>query len=208
MKELMLPAMPLVAILRGLQPERATEVGDILYQAGFRLLEVPLNRPGALAAMQAMRRHLPADALVGAGTVLSVEQANAVAEAGGQLVISPDCNPLVIARTRELGLLSIPGAATPSEAFAALRAGAHAVKAFPAEGLPPEVIKAWRTVLPPELPILPVGGITPERLIPYLRAGANGFGLGGALYQPDMALPELAERAAVFAAAWRAAAQA
>lgn len=208
MKELILPALPLVAILRGLQPDSATSVGEVLYQAGFRLLEVPLNRPGALVAMQAMKRHLPPDALVGAGTVLSVEQVNAVAEAGGQLVISPDCNPQVIARSRELGLISIPGVATPSEAFAALRAGAHAVKAFPAEGLPPETIKAWRTVLPAELPILPVGGITPERLAPYLRAGANGFGLGGALYQPDIALAELAERAAVFAATWRAVAQA
>ena len=202
-REFILPAVPLVAILRGLTPERALSVGQALYLAGFRLLEVPLNRPGALAAMETLVRHLPGDALIGAGTVLDEDQVAAVAQAGGKLIISPDCNPAVIAKSRALGLFSIPGAATPTEAFTAWRAGAHAIKAFPAEAISPESIKAWRTVLPVELPILPVGGITPDRLKPYRLAGADGFGLGGALFQPDIPLDELAERAKVFVETWR-----
>lgn len=197
-----LPTPPYVAILRGLTPTRAGEVGSILYDAGFRLLEVPLNRPGALEAIAILISTLPKDALVGAGTVLTPESVDEVAAAGGKLIISPDCNPAVIARAVQCGLWSVPGVATPSEAFAALRAGAHALKAFPAEGIPPEVLKAWRAVIPSEVPILPVGGVTVQRLPAYLAAGASGFGLGGQLFQPEVSNAELAERAQAFVAAW------
>jgi 2-dehydro-3-deoxyphosphogalactonate aldolase len=198
-------APPLIAILRGLAAERAAEVGMILYRAGFRLLEVPLNRPQALRSIERLVETLPAGTTVGAGTVLTAEEVAAVAAAGGRLIVSPDCNPQVIRAARERGLWSLPGAATPSEAFAAVRAGAHAVKAFPAEALPPAVLKAWRSVVPAGIGIYPVGGITPRSIIEYRSTcpGIDGFGLGGALFTPDMALAELERRAGDFVAAWK-----
>jgi len=198
-----LPALPLIPILRGLTPAEAEGVGHVLFAAGFTMLEVPLNRPGALECIATLRRTLPT-AIVGAGTVLSVEHVEAVALAGGQLIVSPDCNPDVIKASIALGLWSLPGVATPSEAFTALRAGAHGLKAFPAESIPPAVIKAWRAVLPPEVPLFPVGAITPERMGAYLDAGANGFGIGSALYAPGLSLDAIATRAGEFAAAWHA----
>lgn len=197
---------PLIAILRGLDPGQAAEVGTTLYRAGFRALEVPLNRPGALQALQRLAQALPRDAVVGAGTVLTPDDVDAVAAHGGTLVVSPDVNPDVIRASRSRGLWSLPGAATPSEAFAAIRAGAHAIKAFPAEALPPAVIKSWRSVLPAGLGIYPVGGITPQSVAGYRAAGAaDGFGLGSALFTPGLPLDELASRAAQFVEAWNAA---
>ncbi|MEC5387098.1 2-dehydro-3-deoxy-6-phosphogalactonate aldolase [Uliginosibacterium sp. H3] len=198
-----LPALPLIPILRGLTPAEAEPVGKALFAAGFTMLEVPLNRPGALECIAILRRTLPS-AIVGAGTVLSVEHVEAVALAGGQLIVSPDCNPDVIKASVAMGLWSLPGVATPSEAFSALRAGAHGLKAFPAEAIPPAALKAWRAVLPAEVALFPVGGITPDRLAIYHDAGANGFGIGGALYAPGLSLDIIAARAKEFAAAWRA----
>lgn len=200
-----LPPLPLIPILRGLSPAEAESVGAVLSAAGFTMLEVPLNRPGALACISILRRSLP-HAIVGAGTVLSVDDVKAVAQAGGQLVVSPDCNPDVIKATVAAGLWSLPGVATPSEAFAALRAGAHGLKAFPAESIPPAAIKAWRAVLPADVALIPVGGIAPSSLMAYLQAGANGFGIGGSLYAPGRSLQEIEKHAHDLATAWRAAA--
>ena len=195
---------PLVAILRGLQPEEAAEVGLALYAAGLRLIEVPLNRPGALQALSLMRQALPADAHLGAGTVLSPEQAEALREAGGQLAISPHLDPDLVRHSVALGLWTMPGVATVSEAFAALRAGAHALKAFPNDALPPEALRAWRTVLPEAL-IYPVGGMGLHNLAAYRRAGATGAGLGSAIYRAGDSASMVGERARELVQAWQAA---
>jgi 2-dehydro-3-deoxyphosphogalactonate aldolase len=200
------PEPPLVAILRGLQPERAAEVGGRLFDAGFRAVEVPLNRPGALAAIATIAARAPADAWVGAGTVIDVAQVDAVAAAGGRLVVSPHFDPAVVGRARALGLRVVPGIFTASEAFAAWRAGADALKAFPAEALGPGGLQALATVLPPGLPLWPVGGISLATLADWRRAGATGFGLGSALFKPEMDGAEIASRAADFIAAWSRAA--
>ena len=197
---------PLVAILRGLAPHEAEAAGAALFGAGFRLLEVPLNRPGALESIAILARMAPPGAIVGGGTMLSVEHVDAVHAAGGRLMVSPNCNPAVIARGAALGMLCAPGVATPSEAFAALDAGAQALKIFPAEMVGQAGLKAFKTVLPPDTPLWPVGGITPESIAPWLKAGATGFGIGGQLYTPGLAAPELGERARAFVAAWHAAA--
>ncbi|MEC5396506.1 2-dehydro-3-deoxy-6-phosphogalactonate aldolase [Uliginosibacterium sp. H1] len=199
-----LPAVPLIAILRGLTPDEAVTVGQCLFDAGVRVLEVPLNRPGALACITSLRAALPPDVLIGAGTVLSPQAVADVAAAGGELIISPDCNPEVIRTTRERGLWSLPGVSTPTEAFAALRAGAQGIKIFPAEAVPPTVVKAWRAVLPAAVPVIPVGGITPESLAGYTAAGANGFGIGSQLYAPGRGTDELAQRARAYVDAWKA----
>jgi 2-dehydro-3-deoxyphosphogalactonate aldolase len=196
------PGPPLVAILRGLQPERATEVAHGLFEAGFRALEVPLNRPGALEAIAAIAAMAPADAWIGAGTVIDASQVDTVAAAGGRLVVSPHFDPAIVRRARERGMRTVPGVFTASEAFAAWRAGADALKAFPAEALGPAGLQALATVLPPGLPLWPVGGVTPESLAGWRRAGATGFGLGSALFKPDMASAEIAERGRAFVAAW------
>jgi 2-dehydro-3-deoxyphosphogalactonate aldolase len=196
--------LPLVAILRGLEPEAAPAIGEALFAAGFRMLEVPLNRPGALKAMRALLAMAPADALIGGGTMLSIADVNAVADAGGQLFVSPNCNPAVIAHARARGMLCAPGVATPTEAFAALDAGAHALKLFPAEALGRAGLKALRSVLPTGTPLWPVGGVTPEQLPEWKAAGATGAGLGSQLFTPGISPQEVAHRAAAYAAAWRA----
>ncbi|HLL09664.1 MAG TPA: 2-dehydro-3-deoxy-6-phosphogalactonate aldolase [Rubrivivax sp.] len=193
---------PLLAILRGLQPERAAEVGRLLFDCGFRGLEVPLNRPGALQAIATLAAMAPDDALVGAGTVLSPEDVDAVAQAGGQLVVSPHFDPAVVTRTVARGMVSAPGIFTASEAFAALRAGAHALKLFPAEGSNPTALRALATVLPAGTPLWPVGGIEPQHLAAWRAAGATGFGIGGALFKPEFGLDEIERRARAFVQAW------
>ena len=196
---------PLVAILRGLNPDEAPAIGAALFAAGFRLLEVPLNRPRALEAIAILARMAPPGALVGGGTMLQVEQVEQVFEAGGRLLVAPNCNPVVIRRGVELGMLCAPGVATPTEAFQALDAGAHALKIFPAEMVGPGGLKAINTVLPPGTPLWPVGGITPQSMAAWKAAGASGFGLGGALYQEGVSPDEIGRRAASFMAAWHAA---
>lgn len=196
---------PLVAILRGLAPADAEAAGAALFGAGFRLLEVPLNRPGALASIAVLARMAPPGAIVGGGTMLSVADVEAVHAAGGRLMVAPNANPAVIARGAALGMLCAPGVATPTEAFAALDAGAHALKIFPAEMVGAAGLKAMRTVLPAGTPLWPVGGVTPESLGTWLAAGATGFGIGGNLYTPGIETAELAKRAAAYIAAWHAA---
>jgi 2-dehydro-3-deoxyphosphogalactonate aldolase len=195
----------LIAILRGLRPAEAAGIGEALYAAGFRVIEVPLNSPEPLGSIRALRNALPADCLVGAGTVLSPAQVAEVRAAGGQLVVMPHGDPAVIRAARDEGLWVTPGVATPTEAFAALANGATALKLFPAEVLPPAVVKAWRAVLPPGTRLVPVGGVTPASLAPYLEAGAAAFGLGSSIYRPGATAAEVGPRAADFVAAWRAA---
>jgi 2-dehydro-3-deoxyphosphogalactonate aldolase len=196
-------ALPLVAILRGLRPEEAVPVGRALADAGFRLIEVPLNSPDPFASVAALARTLgPEGVVVGAGTVLDPADVPRLAEAGGGLVVMPHGDPAVIAAAKAAGLLCLPGVATPTEGFAALRAGADALKLFPAETLGPATLKAWRAVFPKTARFLPVGGIEPGTMGPWREAGAAGFGLGSALYKPGMAAEEVGRRAAAFVAAW------
>ncbi|TLX57025.1 2-dehydro-3-deoxy-6-phosphogalactonate aldolase [Stutzerimonas nosocomialis] len=193
----------LIAILRGLGPDEAEAVGQALYAAGVRIIEVPFNSPEPLRSIETLRRTLPGDCLVGAGTVLRVEQVRQLKDAGGQLVVMPHCDETVIRVTVAAGLFCTPGVATPGEAFAALAAGASALKVFPAEQVGPGALKAWLTVLPTGTALLPVGGITPEGMAPYLAAGAVGFGLGSALYRPGMSPAEVGRRAQTFIQARR-----
>ena len=180
------PEMPLVAILRGLSPAEAPDVGRILFDAGFRMLEVPLNRPGAADAIRALLKIAPDDAVIGGGTMLAKGDVDEVKEAGGRLMVSPNCDPDVIAYAVSRNMIVLPGVATPSEAFRALQAGAHGLKIFPAEMVPPAAVKAMASVLPPGTPLMPVGGIRPDNMAPYAEAGATGFGIGGQLYKPGV----------------------
>jgi len=195
--------MPLIAILRGVTPEESVSVGQALLDAGFTLIEVPLNSPEPLASIEALAQAFP-EALIGAGTVLAPDDVPRVAGAGGQLIVAPNFDPEVVREAVRCGLACLPGVMTPTEAFAALRVGATALKVFPAELIGPAGIKALRAVLPPEARMLPVGGITPESLLAYGNAGAAGFGIGSALYRPGMTATEVATRARAFASAWRA----
>lgn len=196
-------ALPLVAILRGIKPEEAEEIARGLYGAGFRLIEVPLNSPDPFTSIATIRRALPSDALVGAGTVLTVEQVAELKACGGELTVMPHADTTVIRAAKAAGMLCVPGVVTPTEAFAALAAGADALKLFPAELVTPQILKAIRVVLPKSVRLLPVGGITPDAMKPYLEAGAGGFGLGSALYAPGMACEQVVARAKDFVAAWR-----
>lgn len=190
-----LRVMPLVAILRGLAPEQALAVGQALVDSGFRALEVPLNRPGALQCIEILVRHLPPSVLVGGGTVLTVNDVQAVHAAGGRLVVSPHCDVQVVARSVALGMLSAPGVATPTEAFTALQAGAHALKLFPSDMVGHAGLKALKSVLPADTDIWPVGGITPESMAGWLAAGATGFGIGSQLYAPGMSVEAVRSKA-------------
>lgn len=196
--------LPLVAILRGLRPDEAEGITSALYEAGFRLIEVPLNSPEPFVSIEKVRRLLPADALVGAGTVLEVAQVGKLADIGADLVVMPHADTAVIAAAAAARLICTPGVATPTEAFAALAAGASALKLFPAEMIGPPVVKAIKAVLPKGTRMLPVGGITPTNMKPYLDAGAAGFGLGSAVYKPGMSAAEVGTAAAAFVSAWSA----
>jgi len=202
------PALPLVAILRGLQPERAVDIARVLFDAGFRALEVPLNRPGAIAAIAAVVRIAPADACVGAGTVLDVAQVDGVGDTGATLIVSPHFDPAVVRRARERGMRTVPGVFTASEAFAAWRAGASALKIFPAEAMTHAGLKGLTTVLPADLPLWPVGSIAPDNMAAWRRAGATGFGLGGGLFKPELSVAEIGARARAYVDAWNGSAPA
>ena len=194
---------PLVAILRGVRAVEVEEVGEALVSAGFALIEVPLNSPESLESIARLSRRFAGRAVIGAGTVLDCADVHAVRAAGGTLIISPNTNPEVIEATVAAGLISVPGFATPSEALLALKAGATALKLFPAEAASPAVLKALLAIVPKATRILPVGGIQPEDMAGWLAAGAAGFGLGSALYKPGSSAPEVLARARVFAAALR-----
>ncbi len=196
----MLAQCPLIAILRGLRPDEAEAIGEALIEAGIRIIEVPLNSPEPYASITRLAGLAGTRALIGAGTVLDVDAVARVAAAGGQIIVSPATDSAVIAATVAAGLVSLPGFFTPSEAFTALAAGAHGLKFFPAEAGSPAVLKAMRAVLPRGTLLLPVGGITPEAVAAWRDAGADGFGLGSALYRPGMTAAEIAPRAARFVA--------
>lgn len=189
---------PLVAIIRGVRPEEAVAIARALFEAGLRIIEVPLNSPGPFASIERIAADLRDGALVGAGTVLDPSDVARVRDSGGRLIVSPNMNPAVIRATIESGLVSSPGIFTPTEAFAALEAGAHALKLFPAEAMSPSVVKALRAVLPRDVPLLIVGGVTPDSLTGWLEAGADGFGLGGGLYKPGQTAEATLSRARAY----------
>ncbi|CAM3686100.1 2-dehydro-3-deoxy-6-phosphogalactonate aldolase [Bordetella sputigena] len=193
----------LIAILRGIKPTEAEAVGTALYQAGFRIIEVPLNSPEPLESIRQLRHALPLDCMIGAGTVLDPAICPEIVRAGGEIVVMPHSDAHVIRAAKSALMACCPGVATPTEAFAALAAGADLLKMFPAEQLGPAVVKAWRAVIPPEVPLVPVGGITPASIAEFARAGASGFGLGSALYKPGMTADQVAANARAFIAAWR-----
>ncbi|GER09667.1 2-dehydro-3-deoxy-6-phosphogalactonate aldolase [Variovorax boronicumulans] len=194
-------ALPLVAILRGLSPAEAADVGDAIVEPGFRLLEVPLNSPQPLESIALMRQRFP-NALVGAGTVLDAKQVREVHAAGGELIVSPNFNADVIAEAARLGMVCLPGVMTPTEAFGALAAGATGLKLFPAELASPAVVKALLAVLPAGTPVMPVGGIAPDNMGTWRAAGAAGFGIGSSLYKPGKTAAAVREDAQRFVAAW------
>ena len=190
---------PLIAILRGIKPEEVPGALKVLTGAGIRIVEVPLNSPQPLESLRLLAAQADGETLIGAGTVLTVDEVYAVAETGARLIVAPNADPAVIARAKSLGLFCLPGVATPSEAFAALKAGADGLKLFPAEALPPAVMKGWLAVLPAGTLLVPVGGISTENMSGYVAAGASGFGIGSALYKPGVSTAELKERAENFA---------
>lgn len=197
-----LDPLPLVAILRGLTPDESIDIGHVLVAAGFRMLEVPLNSPQPFESIRRLAGTLGEATLVGAGTVLDPADVARVANVGGRLIVMPHADVAVIRAAKAAGLLCVPGVATPTEAFAALAAGADGLKLFPAEQSSPAVLKAWRAVLPREVPVLPVGGIAPDTMAPWVAAGAAGFGIGSSLYAPDRSLDDTSQRARAFAQAW------
>jgi len=198
---------PLVAILRGVRPDEIEGVADALVEAGFSMIEIPLNSPDPLTSIGRIAKRYGDDILIGAGTVLSVDQMQAVAAAGGRLIVSPNTDRDVITASAAAGLVSLPGYFTPSEAFAAIAAGASGLKLFPAEGASPAVLRAQRAVLPRDVAVLIVGGITPGALGPWIEAGAQGFGLGSALYRPGDAPEIVGDRARDFIVGLEAARQ-
>ena len=193
---------PLVAILRGIEPEEVQAVGQELVNQGFAIIEVPLNSPRPMESIASLSAAHP-DRLIGAGTVGSAAEVREVRAAGGRLIVSPHWDRAVVDAALQEGMACVPGVATPTEAWAAWQAGAHALKLFPAEMITPVVLKALRAVLPGELPLLPVGGISTTNMAAYWQAGASGFGIGSALYAPGRSAAEVGTRAGEFIAAWR-----
>ena len=189
---------PLVAILRGIRPGEAQDIGTMLVETGFTIIEVPLNSPEPFASIVRLAKRLGDRVLVGAGTVTDWEQVPKIADAGGRVIVMPHADERVIEAAKRRNLFVVPGFATPTEAFRMINAGADAIKLFPAEANPPKVLKSLRAVLPKEIPILPVGGITPQNMTDYWVAGADGFGLGSALYKPGMTVEQVAQSAADF----------
>lgn len=194
----------LIAILRGVTPDEAEDIAGALVAAGIGMIEVPLNSPQPFESIARISRTFGDEALIGAGTVLSVEDVDRLAEAGGRLVVSPDCNTAVIMATKARGMQSWPGIMTPTEAFAALRAGADGLKLFPGSLIGPEGLKAMRAVLPPACAVYAVGGAGASNMAEWRKAGADGFGIGSALYAPGMGADEVAERARGLVAAYDA----
>jgi 2-dehydro-3-deoxyphosphogalactonate aldolase len=191
---------PLIAIIRGVTPADAEAIGDAIQEGGIRIIEVPLNSPDPLKSIELLARKFGDSMLVGAGTVLSVGEVEEVRAAGGRIVVSPNTNVDVVAATARAGMVSSPGFFTPSEAFAAIGAGATGLKLFPAEGASPAMLKAQLVVIPKEVPVMAVGGIKPDNMQPWLKAGAAGFGLGGGLYQPGQSPADTLAKARAYVA--------
>jgi 2-dehydro-3-deoxyphosphogalactonate aldolase len=189
---------PLIAIIRGVTPDEAEAIGDAVHEGGIRIVEVPLNSPDPLRSIELLAKRFGERMLVGAGTVLTPVDVQRVKDAGGRIIVSPDTNAEVIAAAAAAGLVSSPGYFTPSEAFAALRAGAHALKLFPAEAASPGVLKAQLAVIPRNVPVMVVGGVKPDNMGPWLQAGAAGFGLGSGLYKPGQSAAETLEKARAY----------
>ena len=187
--------LPLIAILRGITPQQSESVVEALYAAGFRIVEVPLNSPDALDSIERIAKQFGGDMLVGAGTVLKTDQVTQVKDRGGQMIVSPNTDISVIEASVAQEMITIPGAATPSEAFAGIAAGAHAVKVFPAEMITPSILASWRAVIPASAGLLPVGSINHTNMADYWQAGASGFGLGGSLYKPNLSLGDISANA-------------
>jgi 2-dehydro-3-deoxyphosphogalactonate aldolase len=195
--------LPLVAILRGVKPTEVLPIGEALVEAGFAILEVPLNSPEPFASIRQLVDRFGDAVLIGAGTMRREADLDALVAAGGRLMVTPHGDPALIRAAKARGLFTLPGIATPTEAFAAIDAGTDGLKLFPAEMIPPSVVKAMRAVLPRSMPLFPVGGIEPGSMDAYRAAGANGFGLGSALYKPGFDAGQVAERARAFVQAWR-----
>ena len=196
--------LPLIAVLRGITPEEIPAIAAVLVDAGFRVLEVPLNSPRPFASIGALAAAVGERCLVGAGTVLAPEDVARVEAAGGRLIVMPHADVAVIRAAKERRLVCVPGVATPTEAFAALAAGADGLKMFPADQLPPAALKAWRAVLPREALVFPVGGVKPDTMAAYWAAGASGFGTGSNLYRPGAGADQVRAVAAAYAASFRA----
>ncbi len=192
----------IIAILRGVTPGGVTQVAQALYDAGIRIVEVPLNSPEPFVSIEKLAKAFAGKMVVGAGTVLSAQDVNLLKEHGGQISVSPDCNPDVIQRALALGLDPLPGVFTPTEAFTAIRAGAKHLKLFPAEAASPATIKAWKAVLPKHVQVHAVGGVTPDNMKDWLAAGATGFGIGSALYKPGSSLAKISESAHMLVSAF------
>lgn len=197
--------LPLVAILRGITPEEAAPIGDVLAQTGFRLIEVPLTSPDAFRSIAILVERLSSDIIIGAGTVRQVDDLDRLVDVGGRLMVTPHADTRLIRAAVDRKLITLPGVATPTEAFAALDAGADGLKLFPSEMLPPSVVTAFRTVVGPDVRLCSTGGIEPFDLVRYLSAGASGFGLGGALYRPGNTASDVQKNAQAFVASWQAA---
>ncbi|MCX7348696.1 MAG: 2-dehydro-3-deoxy-6-phosphogalactonate aldolase [Alphaproteobacteria bacterium] len=195
-------ACGIVAILRGVTPDEVAGLGDALHDAGIRVVEVPLNSPDPFRSIAALAARFQSRMVVGAGTVLDVDSVDRVKSAGGQISVSPDCNPRVIAHAAERGLVPLPGVFTPTEAFAAVRAGARHLKLFPAEAANPRTVKAWKAVLPRDVNIYAVGGVTPANMKDWADAGCAGFGIGSNIYKPGMSADDVGKAARDFVAAW------
>ena len=199
-----LAPLPLIAVLRGISPEEIPAISAALIAEGFRVLEVPLNSPRPFESIRLLASACGEQCLVGAGTVLAVADVARVRDAGGKVVVMPHADTAVIREAKGMGMVCVPGVATPTEAFAALAAGADGLKMFPADQLPPAAVKAWRAVLPNDTLLFPVGGIKPETMASYWAAGVSGFGTGSNLYRPGSRADQVRAVAAAYAAAFRA----
>ena len=194
----------IIAILRGVKLEEVAAIGDALHAAGIRIVEVPLNSPEPFRSIAALAARFEGRMIVGAGTVLDTESVDRVKSSGGQIAVSPDCNPAVIAQAITRNMVPLPGVFTPTEAFSAVRAGARHLKLFPAEAASPKTVKAWKAVLPKDVSLYAVGGVTPANMKDWADAGCAGFGIGSNIYKPGMTAEDVGKAARDFVAAWKA----